>query len=89
VKVGFIGLGNMGGAIARQLARSGFAVTGCDVSEQVLAGFDEPGTSRTGDPLEAAADAAMLGICVRTDAQLSALAGDAACLQPWRRAGLS
>jgi len=76
VKVGFIGLGNMGGAIARQLARSGFTVTGCDVSEQVLAGFDEPGTSRTGDPLEAAADAAMLGICVRTDAQLSALAGD-------------
>ena len=76
MKAGFIGLGNMGGAIARRLARSGFAVTGCDMSEQVLAEFDEPGTSRTNDPLQAADGAAMLGICVRTDAQLRAVAGD-------------
>ena len=76
MKAGFIGLGDMGGAIARRLARSGFAVTGCDIAPAALAAFDEPGTSRTADPLEAARGAGMLGICVRTDAQLESVAGD-------------
>lgn len=76
MKAGFIGLGDMGGAIARRLARSGFAVTGCDIAPATLAAFDEPGAARTADPLEAARGAGMLGICVRTDAQLESLAGD-------------
>src|SRR6185369_6698466 len=76
MKAGFIGLGDMGAGIARRLARSGFAITGCDVAPAVLAAFDEPGTTRTAEPLEAARGAAMLGICVRTDTQLESLAGD-------------
>lgn len=76
VKAGFIGLGSMGAPIARRLARCGFEVIGCDVSEDMLAAFDEPGTVREPDPLATARKSDMLGICVRTDAQLEQLAGD-------------
>jgi 3-hydroxyisobutyrate dehydrogenase-like beta-hydroxyacid dehydrogenase len=74
--VGFIGLGSMGAPIARRLARSGFEVIGCDISEQMLAAFDEPGTTRESDPMVTAEKSEMLGICVRTDQQLENLAGD-------------
>jgi 3-hydroxyisobutyrate dehydrogenase len=73
MKVGFIGLGSMGAPIARRLARCGFDVTGCDINAQMLAEFDEPGTERSVDPMETARQADLLGICVRTDAQLKAL----------------
>jgi 3-hydroxyisobutyrate dehydrogenase-like beta-hydroxyacid dehydrogenase len=73
MKVGFIGLGSMGAPIARRLAQCGFEVTGCDISPEMLAAFDEPGTHRTADPVEAARGAELLGICVRTDAQLVGL----------------
>jgi 3-hydroxyisobutyrate dehydrogenase-like beta-hydroxyacid dehydrogenase len=73
MKVGFIGLGSMGAPIARRLARSGFAVIGCDISPQMLAAFDEPGTARSSDPVATARDADALGICVRTDEQLESL----------------
>jgi 3-hydroxyisobutyrate dehydrogenase-like beta-hydroxyacid dehydrogenase len=76
IKAGFIGLGSMGAPIARRLARQGFDVVGCDVSEEMLAAFDEPGTRRTLDPVETARHADLLGICVRTDAQLEAVLGD-------------
>lgn len=76
MKLGFIGLGLMGMAIARRLARSGFAVTGCDRTEAHAAQFDEPGSTWTTDPLEAARDARMLGVCVRDDAQLEAITAD-------------
>jgi 3-hydroxyisobutyrate dehydrogenase-like beta-hydroxyacid dehydrogenase len=76
MKAGFIGLGSMGAPIARRLARCGFEVIGCDISEEMLAAFDEPGTTRSNDPIETARQSEMLGICVRTDAQLESLAGD-------------
>ncbi len=75
-RVGFIGLGSMGAPIARRLARCGFEVTGCDISPKMLEAFDEPGTRRSADPLETAREADLLGICVRTDAQLEELVGD-------------
>lgn len=78
MKAGFIGLGSMGAPIARRLARSGFEVIGCDVSDEMLDAFDEPGTTRTRDPLEAARGVDFLGICVRTDAQLEAVCGNGA-----------
>lgn len=76
MKVGFVGLGLMGMAIARRLARSGFAVTGCDRTEAHASQFDEPGSTWTTDPLAAATGAAMLGVCVRDDAQLEAITAD-------------
>jgi 3-hydroxyisobutyrate dehydrogenase-like beta-hydroxyacid dehydrogenase len=78
MKVGFIGLGSIGVFMARRLARVGFEVTGCDISPEMLAAFDEPGTQREADPIATARGAQVLGICVRTDAQLEALASDGA-----------
>lgn len=75
-KVGYIGLGSMGAPIARRLARSGFAVTGCDVSPQALEAFDEPGTRRESDPVAAAAGAEFVGVCVLTDAQVESVLRD-------------
>ncbi|MET0588660.1 MAG: NAD(P)-binding domain-containing protein [Novosphingobium sp.] len=75
-KAGFIGLGSMGAPIARRLARCGFEVVGCDISPKTLAAFDEPGTEREADPITTARKSELLGICVRTDAQLEQLAGD-------------
>jgi 3-hydroxyisobutyrate dehydrogenase-like beta-hydroxyacid dehydrogenase len=73
MNIGFIGLGSMGAPIARRLARCGFEVTGCDISSQALEAFDEPGTMRQACPLDTAASADYLGICVRTDTQLEEL----------------
>lgn len=80
MKIGFIGLGAMGGPIARRLVRSGFDVTGCDVVPRTLEAFDEPGSTREACPVETARGVALLGVCVRTDAQLEDLIGDGAIL---------
>jgi 3-hydroxyisobutyrate dehydrogenase-like beta-hydroxyacid dehydrogenase len=66
----------MGAPIARRLAQSGFEVTGSDVSAAALEAFDAPGTKRASEPIAAARGASMLGICVRTDAQLEELCKD-------------
>lgn len=73
MKIGFIGLGSMGAPIARRLARRGFDVLGCDIAPEMLRAFDEPGTTRSSDPIETARWAELLGICVRTDEQLENL----------------
>jgi 3-hydroxyisobutyrate dehydrogenase-like beta-hydroxyacid dehydrogenase len=73
MKIGFIGLGSMGAPIARRLARRGFDVIGCDLAPEMLQAFDEPGTTRSSDPIETARLAEQLGICVRTDEQLTNL----------------
>jgi 3-hydroxyisobutyrate dehydrogenase len=72
-KATFIGLGSMGAPIARRLARSGYSVVACDILPAALQAFDEPGTTREPDPLAAARQAKLLGICVRTDEQLDQL----------------
>lgn len=87
IKAGFIGLGSMGAPIARRLARCGFDVTGCDISEEMLAAFDEPGTKRETDPIETARQSEMLGICVRTDEQLEQLLGDGKIFEALGRGG--
>lgn len=76
--VGFIGLGLMGMPIARRLARMGFTVEGCDIFPATLEQFDEPGTTRTLDPVAAARGKDFVGICVRTDQQLRDLTADGA-----------
>ena len=73
MRIGFIGLGSMGAPIARRLARCGFEVIGCDLAPEMLQAFDEPGTTRSSDPIETARLADLLGICVRTDEQLANL----------------
>ena len=68
----------MGAPIARRLARSGFSVIACDILPATLQAFDEPDTSREPDPLAAARQAKLVGICVRTDEQLEQVAGGGA-----------
>jgi 3-hydroxyisobutyrate dehydrogenase-like beta-hydroxyacid dehydrogenase len=89
VRAGFIGLGSMGAPIARRLSRCGFAVIGCDISPAMLAAFDEPGAQREADPLATARQSDMLGICVRTDAQLETLAGDGKLFEALGEGGIA
>jgi 3-hydroxyisobutyrate dehydrogenase-like beta-hydroxyacid dehydrogenase len=78
----------MGGPIARRLARSGYRVVACDVSPAALQAFDEPGTTREPDPLAAARQAKLLGICVRTDEQLEQVADGGALFEAVGDGGL-
>ena len=89
MKVGFIGLGSIGIFMARRLARVGFEVTGCDISPEMLAAFDEPGARREADPVVAVRGADVAGICVRTDEQLEALAGDGALFAAMGEGGIA
>lgn len=50
--VGVIGLGIMGGAMARNLLAAGFRVVGYDVSERAKAAFAAEGGETAGSPLE-------------------------------------
>jgi 3-hydroxyisobutyrate dehydrogenase-like beta-hydroxyacid dehydrogenase len=76
MKVGFIGLGSMGGPIARRMARGGYDVVACDNDPAMLAAFDEPGVAKESDAIATARQVEVLGTCVRTDEQLEDLAGD-------------
>lgn len=88
MKITFIGLGSMGAPIARRLARSGFTVTGCDVWPAALEAFDEPVTTREANPIAATRGADILGICVRTDAQLEELCKDDAIFAALGKGGI-
>lgn len=76
MKVGFIGLGSMGGPIARRIARGGYDLVACDNDPDMLAAFDEPGVTRESDAIATARQVEVLGTCVRTGEQLEDLAGD-------------
>jgi 3-hydroxyisobutyrate dehydrogenase len=56
-RVAFIGLGNMGGGMAANLAKAGHEVRAFDLSEAALAKAEERGCSRAGDAASAVADA--------------------------------
>lgn len=53
-KIGFLGLGTMGGPMARNLLRKGHAVHGFDPSAEALAKHREAGGTTAGSPREAA-----------------------------------
>ena len=56
-RIAFIGLGNMGGGMAANLAKAGHAVRAFDLAEPALARAVEAGCARAGSAREAAADA--------------------------------
>jgi 3-hydroxyisobutyrate dehydrogenase len=56
-KIGFVGMGTMGGPMARRLASSGFAVRGFDVSAERAKQAAAAGVTLTKGPAEAARDA--------------------------------
>lgn len=69
MKVGFVGLGYMGGPQARLIARAGFALSVFDVGPAALEKFRGVATLAT-SAAEVAEGAAMVGICVRDDRQV-------------------
>ncbi len=56
-KIGFIGLGNMGGPMAANLVKAGHKVKGCDVAADAIAAFVEAGGTPAGSAMEAVRDA--------------------------------
>ena len=56
-RIGFIGLGAMGGGMAGHLVRSGYAVTGYDVSAERAEAAARAGVTRAASPSAAVADA--------------------------------
>jgi 3-hydroxyisobutyrate dehydrogenase len=57
MKIGFIGLGNMGGGMAANLVKAGHDVRAFDLSEPALAQAEKAGCTRAGSAREAAVDA--------------------------------
>lgn len=75
-KVGFIGLGNMGGGMARNLARAGFSVTGYDIAAAALERAVAGGVTAANSAVEAAAGAdALITILPDTPDVLGCLTG--------------
>jgi 3-hydroxyisobutyrate dehydrogenase len=56
-RIGFIGLGNMGGGMAANLAKAGHEVRAFDLSEEALARAEKNGCIRVASAAEAVADA--------------------------------
>ena len=59
-RIGFIGLGNMGGPMARNLAKAGHQVTGFDLSPAAMAAAAEAGCTPAGSAAEAASGAEII-----------------------------
>ena len=55
--LGFLGVGRMGGRMARRLIQAGFALTIYDTSEAVMEPFLQMGAKRAGSPAEVASAA--------------------------------
>jgi len=76
-RVAVIGLGTMGYGAAASLLRRGFAVTGCDLREEVRARFVAAGGAAVADPAEAARGVEAVFVFVVNAAQtMDALFGD-------------
>ena len=56
-KIGFIGLGNMGGPMAVNLVKAGYVVTAFDLVESALEQFVEQGGQRAPSAADAVSDA--------------------------------
>jgi 3-hydroxyisobutyrate dehydrogenase len=70
VRVGYIGLGTLGGPIARRIAEAGFALTIYDLFAEAVARWAAPGMAKAATTLEVAEASDALCLCVRTDADV-------------------
>lgn len=67
MKIGYIGLGALGGPIARRIAASGFALSVYDLFPAAVQALADCGTVAASDPLAVAKACDALCVCVRTD----------------------
>jgi L-threonate 2-dehydrogenase len=72
-RIAVIGLGSMGLGMAQSLRRAGFAVTGCDVNEAVVARFVAEGGQGAASPADAAQDAGVVVSVVVNAAQTESI----------------
>ncbi len=70
--VGVIGLGKMGGQLARHLAASGFETRGYDVRAEAMTAAEADGAAATGSPAELAAASDLVIVGVGFDSELEA-----------------
>ena len=75
-KVGFIGLGKMGGPMARNILETGFTVAAYDISDDAVNGLVEAGAARAESPADAARGSEVVFIMVQADQVGNVLAGD-------------
>lgn len=68
MRVGFIGLGNMGAAQAAEIARAGFELSVYDAFAKTLEAFTAGAPAAS--PAELAARCELIGVCVRDDHQV-------------------
>lgn len=71
VQVGFIGLGNIGGPMARRLVEWPGGLTVCDVFPAATERFARKGVPVAATPAEVAAAATVISVMVRDDAQVT------------------
>jgi 3-hydroxyisobutyrate dehydrogenase len=69
-RVGFVGLGDMGGRIARRIAGGGFALTVFDLRPSVMAELVEAGAQASADAAGVALTSDVVCVCVVDDEQL-------------------
>lgn len=72
-KVGFIGLGDMGMAMAKNLIQSGFELTGFDLREEQLAALEAAGGKRAASPAAIGAEVDVVFIMVMTGKQVHSI----------------
>lgn len=88
-KIGFIGLGNMGGGMARNLARAGFSVAGFDIDAAALARAAEAGVVPADNVSSAAAGAdAVITMLPDSPDALDCLIGAGSALDTIKSGGL-
>src|SRR5262245_39209446 len=73
--VGFIGLGNMGGPMAQNLAKAGFPLVVHDIAPAKVEPFRARGAKIAGSPQDVAADARRVICIVETTAQVESVIG--------------
>ena len=75
-RVGFIGLGKMGGPMARNILKTGFSVAAYDISDTAVSGLVEAGAARADSPAGAAHGSKVVFIMVQADQVGNVLSGD-------------
>ncbi len=71
IKVGFIGLGNVGGKLCSSLIRNNFSVTVLDLNEELIAAFVAKGASSASSPAELTNNVEVVITCLPSPAACS------------------
>jgi 3-hydroxyisobutyrate dehydrogenase len=87
--IGFVGLGDMGAAMAARLVEAGFDLTVHDLSDEAVAPVIAAGATAVGSAAEVAARAGHVGVCVPADEHVVEVVGGDRGLLAGARPGTS